>query len=95
MHHLKRGLATLVAASLTAVGLAAVATAPAQAAEPQPVLTWEISEWFHYHLSTHVLGDGAAESEDGVVTFPAGVSSYDAEGGTTSVAYEGLSLIHI
>lgn len=89
MHHLKRGLATLVATSLTAVGLAAVATAPAQAAEPLPVLTWEISQQFDDHLSTHVLTDGAVESAEGVITFPGGVGSYDAGDGTTSVAYQG------
>ncbi|GEP36040.1 hypothetical protein NSZ01_38080 [Nocardioides szechwanensis] len=89
MHHLKRGLSTLVATSLTAVGLAAVATAPAQAAEPLPVLTWEISQQFDDHLSTHVLTGGAEESAEGVITFPGGVGSYDAGDGTTSVAYQG------
>lgn len=89
MHYVKRGLATLVATSLTAVGLAAVATAPARAAEPLPVLTWEISQQFDDHLSTHVLTNGAEESAEGVITFPGGVGSYDAGDGTTSVAYQG------
>lgn len=89
MHHLKRGLATLAATSLVAAGLAAVTSAPAQGAEPAPVLTWEISERFDAHLSSHVLGDGAEESADGVITFPGGVASYDAGDGTTSVAYHG------
>lgn len=89
MHHLKRGLATLAATSLAAAGLAAVSTAPAQAAEPQPVLTWEISQRFDDHLSNHALTDGATESESGVISFPGGVGSYDPATGAMSVAYDG------
>lgn len=88
MHHLTRGLATFVVTSLTTVGLAAVATPPVQAAAPPGALLWEISQQFDDHLSVHVLGDGATEDADGVISFPGGVGSHEADG-TTSVAYQG------
>jgi hypothetical protein len=93
MNHPKRGLAAVAALSLSAAGLATVAVAPtAQAAPAAPasgVLTWEISQQFDDHLSTHVLGGGATEAEDGVITFPGGQGTYDPDTHVTSVAYDG------
>ncbi|WP_193605528.1 HtaA domain-containing protein [Nocardioides dongkuii] len=77
--------------ALAASGLALVAPAPALAAAPAaaPVLAWEISQQFDDHLSTHVLADGATETTDGVITFPAGVGSFDSGTGAASIAYDG------
>src|SRR5688572_1743085 len=79
---------TLGTAALAVVGVAATAT-PAAAADPAPVLTWEISQQFDDHLSTHTLTGGATETADGVITFPDGVGSYNAGNGTTSVQFHG------
>lgn len=90
MNHLKRGLTTALATSVAAVGLTAVsAVTPAQAATPSGVLTWEVSQYFDEHLSTHVLTGGASEDDEGVITFPGGEGVYNATTGATSVAYDG------
>lgn len=79
---------TLVAAALAVAGVATTAS-PAAAADPAPVLMWEVSQQFDDHLSTHVLTDGATEDGDGVVTFPAGEGTYNPDNGTTKVTYDG------
>ncbi|WKN47681.1 HtaA domain-containing protein [Nocardioides sp. Arc9.136] len=85
-----RWVASAAATTLAASGLALVAAAaPAPAAPPAPVLTWEISQQFDDHLSSHVLGGGATETTEGVVTFPDGVGTYDPATGAGSVSYAG------
>jgi hypothetical protein len=85
----RRTLAAITAGGVAATALALSASSPAQAAAAAPELQWEISQQFDDHLSTHVLGDGATENADGVVTFPNGVGSYDASSGVTTIAYDG------
>ncbi len=89
----RRALASALAGSLGTAALSVVAVAvtaaPAAAADPAPVLTWEVSQQFDDHLSTHVLADGATEDAAGVVTFPAGVGAYNADNGTTTATYDG------
>lgn len=74
----------LVASTLT------FAAAPASAdSESPPSLRWEVSQYFDAHLSAHTFADGATEDVDGVVTFPAGVTTYDAVSGALTTAYSG------
>ncbi|GAA4696221.1 hypothetical protein [Nocardioides nanhaiensis] len=80
------GRALLAAGALAGAGLALVPTTAT--ADEAPALTWEISPRFDDHLSTHVLGGGASESEDGAVTFPDGVASAGADGSLT-MSYQG------
>jgi hypothetical protein len=83
-----RRIAALTTVGLVASGLGVLAGPPASAADDS-TLTWEISQQFDDHLSTHELGGGATEAEDGVVTFPGGEGGFDPGTGAGSVAYEG------
>lgn len=85
----RRSFAALTAVGVAAAGLALVPGAPASATPAPLSLQWEISQQFDDHLSTHVLGGGASEDADGVITFPRGEGTYDAATGVASVAYEG------
>jgi hypothetical protein len=78
--HLAAG--ALAASALSVVGLAGPASAAA------PSLTWQVSQQFTDHLSTHALTGGATES-GGVVTFPGGTGSLDPETGAGTVEYDG------
>lgn len=80
------GRALLAVGALAGAGLALVPTTAT--ADEAPALTWEISPRFDDHLSTHVLGGGATESEEGAVTFPDGVASAGADGSLT-LSYQG------
>jgi hypothetical protein len=82
--------AAVTAAALLGAGIT-VLPAPAQAVDPvpAPVLKWEISQQFDDHLSTHTYTGGATEDANGVVSFPDGVGSYNAQNGTATVAYSG------
>ncbi len=78
----------LVASALSVVALApSPATAAADA--PAPALRWEVSQQFDNHLSTHSYAGGATEDADGVVTFPAGDTTYDAATDVLTTSYEG------
>lgn len=89
----RRTLVSALTGALATAGLsvATIATtaSPAAAADPEPVLTWEVSQQFDDHLSTHALTDGATENTDGVITFPGGVGTYNPGNGTTTVSYDG------
>ncbi|WKN47680.1 HtaA domain-containing protein [Nocardioides sp. Arc9.136] len=80
---------TMAASGLALVATAAPATAAPATAAAAPSLTWEISQQFDDHLSSHELAGGATEAADGVVTFPDGVGSYDPATGAGSVSYAG------
>jgi hypothetical protein len=89
----RRTLASALTGALAVAGLSVatvVTTAsPAAAADPAPVLAWEVSQQYDGHLSTHTLTDGATEDAAGVITFPDGVGTYNPDSGTTSVQYGG------
>ncbi|MXG88170.1 HtaA domain-containing protein [Nocardioides flavescens] len=78
-----------VAGALATGGLLALAPVQAQAAAPAPVLAWEVSQQFDDHLSTHVLGGGATEDADGVVSFPGGTATYEVATRASTVQYAG------
>ncbi|HEX7739343.1 MAG TPA: Ig-like domain repeat protein [Marmoricola sp.] len=56
-----------------------------------PALQWKISDYFDtsYSLSNHTLADGATEADDGVITFPDGVGSYNSSNGAAAITYDG------
>jgi len=83
-----RLVAGAVATTLATGGLLALAPTPALAATSAS-LAWEVSQQFDDHLSTHVLGGGATEDADGVVSFPGGTATYDAATRATTVQYAG------
>lgn len=78
----------LASTTLATVGIAAM-SAPAQAAGTGGALAWEISQQFDDHLSTHVLGGGATEAADGVVTFPFDHGSVNPTTGAAVIEYDG------
>lgn len=84
-----RLVAGAVATTLAGGRLLALAPVQAQAAAPAPVLAWEVSQQFDDHLSTHVLGGGATEDADGVVSFPGGTATYDVATRASTVQYAG------
>ncbi|GAB2778684.1 hypothetical protein GCM10027020_35360 [Nocardioides salsibiostraticola] len=91
----------LLLSALTAVtwsgpasaGTAAISAKPATAVDPrpEPVLTWQVSRIFTEggQLRSHVLGDGATEAVNGVITFPRGKGTYDPATGETAMRFQG------
>ncbi len=88
----------LAAIALLLSALTAVATwsGPALAVDsvdprPVPVLKWKVSRIFDEgeQLRSHVLGDGATEAADGVITFPRGSGTFDEATGRTDLRFQG------
>lgn len=79
----------VVAPLLVVPALAAAAAPAAPAAAPAPSLSWQISDYFDYHLSTHTTSGGATEDAAGVVTFPSAGGTYDRATGAGTLAYAG------
>lgn len=92
----RRPLAGLTATAVAAAALASLPTAPAHAEDevvvPAPaasVLSWEISEQFDAHLSTHTYTGGVTETDGGVLSFPGGTVDQTAPAGVARIDYTG------
>ncbi|UMG93272.1 HtaA domain-containing protein [Nocardioides sp. TF02-7] len=86
---LRRALAAAVAVGVGGAGLTMLPAAPASAAPAPVALQWQVSQQFQNHLCVQTFDDGATESEGGVVTFPEGEGTFDAQTGVTEIQYAG------